>query len=106
MRSEAEIMMDFEKAKEQCARLRQIAGNMNNVADDELGGAVSKIRADWTGENSDAYTQKADKEKIKITKTAQDLLRVADTIEKMAARIMQAELEAIRIANTFSHGKA
>jgi WXG100 family type VII secretion target len=98
MKSEHEIYMDFQKAKEQAARLRQIASNMNNVADDELGGAVTKIRSDWTGENSEAYIQEADKEKQKINKTAQDLRRVAETIETIAARIMEAELAAIRIA--------
>ena len=55
MKSEHEIYMDFQKAKDQANRLRQIASNMNNVADDELGGAVTKIRSDWTGENSEAY---------------------------------------------------
>ena len=98
MKSEHEIYMDFQKAKDQANRLRQIASNMNNVADDELGGAVTKIRSDWTGENSEAYVQKADKEKQKINKTAQDLRRVAETIETIAARIMEAELAAIRIA--------
>ena len=99
MKSEHEIYMDFQKAQDQANRLRQIASNMDNVADDELQGAITKVRSDWTGENSDGYTQKADKEKAKISKTAIDVKKVAETIEQIAARIMQAELDAIRIAS-------
>ncbi|WP_026517599.1 hypothetical protein [Butyrivibrio sp. MC2021] len=99
MKTEAQIYMDFKRAQAQADRLRQIASNMDNVAEDEMAGAISKVRSDWTGENADTYTSKADKEKTKVIKTAADVRRVADTIEAMAARIMQAELDAIRIAS-------
>ncbi|MDC7292480.1 MULTISPECIES: hypothetical protein [unclassified Butyrivibrio] len=99
MKTEAQIYMDFQKAKEQSSRLRQIASNLDNVADDEVQGAVTKIGADWTGENSDNYTGKAGNEKVKINTTAANVKKVADVIEAIAARIMQAELAAIRIAS-------
>lgn len=99
MKTEAQIYMDFQKAKDQANRLRQIASQVDNVADDEVQGAITKITSDWTGENSDTYNGKAGKEKGKLNKTSSDVKRVADTIEAIAARIMQAELAAIRIAS-------
>ncbi len=98
MKTAYEIYMDFRKAKAQADRLRSIAKNMNSLADEGVGGSLSSIRSNWTGENADAFLGKGEAIKNKISLTAADINKVADAIMKIAERTRDAELAAIAIA--------
>ena len=98
MRTEYEIRMDFNKAMAQVGKLNAIASRLGNLADDDLYSSLNNIERNWDGENSEAFLEKGHKAKDKINRTAEKVKKVADTIETIAKRTMEAELAAIRIA--------
>lgn len=98
MKSEYQVWMDFRKAEAQAQRLRAVAMNMNNLADWRMRGALDSVRSNWEGENSEAFLAKGEILKGKIEGTGDDLRKIADTVEKIAQRTRDAELNAIRIA--------
>ena len=98
MRTEYEIRMDFNRAMAQVERLNGIANSLKALADEDLNASLTNIRSNWEGENAEAFLEKGQKAKQKVSTTASKITRVAATIKSIAERTMQAELAAIRIA--------
>ena len=100
MKSEYEIYMDFYSAMDQVAKLRTISSDVESIGTDDIGGSITSIQASWTGENSESYIAKSEMVKEKVITTGGDIGKVADTIQAIAERIRDAELEALRIAES------
>ena len=100
MKSEYEIYMDFNNAMDQVGKLRKISGEVVGIGNDDIGGTIDNIETNWTGENSEAYVSKSKIVKGKVVSTGGDIGKVADTLEAIATRIRDAELEALRIAES------
>ena len=100
MKSEYEIYMDFNNAMEQVSNLRKISSEVTGIGNDDIGGTLTSIETNWTGENSEAYVAKGNTVKTKVVGTGGDIGKVADTIQAIATRIRDAELEALRIAES------
>ncbi len=100
MKSEYEIYMDFNNAMNQVSNLRKISGAVSDIGNNEIEGAIQSVQSNWTGENSDAYVAKSKTVKGKVVETGNDIGKVANTIEAIATRIRDAELEALRIAES------
>ena len=100
MRTEYEIYMDFRKANEQVRLLRAIANRMNSLANEDLDKTLGSIRSDWTGDNAEKFDKKGKTVKGKINATAGTIITIANTIESIARRTYDTEIEAIRIAGT------
>ena len=100
MKTEYEIYMDFKLAMEQVNKLRTISGEVKSIGSEEIGGTISSVETNWTGENSSSYVTKSKKVETKVVNTGGDLGKVAETIEAIAERIRNAELEALRIAQS------
>ena len=98
MKSRDEILMDFDRAMEQVERLHNIAKDMRTVAEEEVGATLTKIQADWTGDNADAFLVKGKKHQDKINGDASKLDHVANKMQEIATIIKNAELAAISIA--------
>lgn len=98
MKTEYQINMDFQKAEAQVAELKQLASQLSAVADEDLNRTLGNIAASWEGENAEAFIEKGNLLKQKITKTAGELLSAAGALHSIAENIKNAELDAIRIA--------
>jgi len=59
---------------------------------------IASIRANWSGENADAYIQKCNAVNDKIQNTIKDLTNSASTLRTIAKRTYDAEMENYRIA--------
>ena len=100
MKTEYEIYMDFRRAREQANELRVIANRMEHLSDAELGGTLRSIQQNWSGENAQKFNGKGVTLQRKINVTAADLRKVAATIDSIATRTYNNELNAVRIAKT------
>ena len=98
MKSEYQINMDFQKAEAQVSELRSLANQMRDIANEELNRTLNNINANWDGENSEAFLAKGRMLKSRISNTATDIDRIADSIHAIAENTKRAELEAVRIA--------
>lgn len=95
-----QIQMDFTNAIRQADSLAQTANELRNTASRDFQDCISEISHNWTGSNSTAYISKCRSLQEKISKTADKLDRTADTIKKIARNIYDAEMNALRIAQT------
>ncbi len=98
MKTEYEIYMDFRRAMDQANRLKTIANNMSNLANDSMMSSLNAIRSSWSGENAEAFLNKGQSIQNRIELTAGDLYKVANAIITIAERTRDAELAAIAIA--------
>lgn len=98
MASEYTIKMNFKKAKEQAAKLDEIAEEMGNLSSRDFSQTMQTVRNNWKGENADSYVLRGDRLEKKMTNTANSLHTVASEIRTIAERIYEAEMKALRIA--------
>jgi len=95
-----EIRMNFRVANEMADRLQALAARLGNIANDQFYGTLRGISNNWKGENAEAYTRKGERLRGKMTGTANDLNKAADTIRTIARNTYNAEMRAWRIAQT------
>lgn len=93
-RSLRAIEMDFEKAKRQASDLEEVARNLKNLSEKQLGETLSQLAQNWTGDNSVKYIGKGEILQGNIVSTADSIQEVADAIREIAEVIYEAEMEA------------
>ena len=98
MRTEIEIYMDFNKVEKLIEKLRQIATSMDKLSEDGMGASLTELRRNWKGDNANTFTSKGEAVKTGLDRTVADIRNTADSLEKMAMRLRDAEIENIRIA--------
>lgn len=101
--SRASIEFDFKKACQQAGRFEELANELQNLSSSRFGGTMQNLAAGWKGENATAYLRKGTQLQTEMTGTSRDLQNAASGIRAIARRIYDAEMEALRIAETRNH---
>lgn len=92
------IEITFGNALTQANQLEACADDMMRVANGSIGGIKSELGAAWQGDSANAYIAKMDLTAENITKTANKLYEIAETIRKVARIFRDTELKAIELA--------
>ncbi|MBQ0028685.1 MAG: hypothetical protein KBS96_08810 [Lachnospiraceae bacterium] len=100
MATRASIEMDFNLAKNQAARLEELADRLRGLSDNRFGGTLNNISSNWKGENASAYLSKGSKLQNKMDRSSSELYQIASDIRLMAKRIYDAEMANLLIAET------
>lgn len=98
MKSEHEIYLNFRKANNLVSELRSIARDTRRMASGEFQGALNQADRAWNGENSEEFLRKGLKIKSNLQTMADDVDKIANTIEQIADNTYRAEMRAVRIA--------
>lgn len=96
--SEHAIKINFQKARQQAAKLDEIADTLKNLSEHEFADTMQTIRNNWRGENADIYINKGFNLQGNMTQTANSFHAIASEIRTIAQRIYDAEMNALRIA--------
>lgn len=100
MATQREIQIDFEQAKRQARRIDEIADYLSELSRRQLENSFQSLSRSWKGENASAYLAKGTGLQEDIDGTANDLHKIALDIRTVAKRIYDAEMTALRIAET------
>lgn len=103
MISEHEIKINFQLAKQQAARLDEIADNMTGISNNEFGDTLQQISVNWKGDNSVLYLKKGNRLQDDMTSTAKSLKAIASEIRSIAERIYRTEMKNLEIARRRDH---
>ncbi|MBE5932626.1 MAG: WXG100 family type VII secretion target [Lachnospiraceae bacterium] len=95
--SEYTINFNYNQAIQKAAEIESVTKDLD-AAINELNSAISTLKGNWEGMNSQAFVAKCIKEREKIQDTRDDVKKTADAIRKIAAEIKEAELRALAIA--------
>ena len=98
MSSRSEIRFNFRQALAQASELDGVADRLERLADKTMEGSMQTLSGAWKGQNATAFLRKEDTLKKEIRKTPTEIHNVADDIRRIAKRIYDAEMEALRIA--------
>lgn len=101
----ANIELDFKVAKQQADRLEQLAIELERLSSNKFEGTISDLSACWTGDNANAYMQKAYRLESDMKNTANDMKKTANQIRKTAKKIYDAEMYAKKIAEKRIYGR-
>ncbi|MBS6645295.1 MAG: hypothetical protein KH366_17085 [Clostridiaceae bacterium] len=99
MSSRSEIRFNFRTAIKQAERLETSADQLKKLANASLETSLDTLSESWKGENAGAYIRKGVMLQKDIAATSEELNRVAADIRRIAKRIYDAEMEALRIAS-------
>lgn len=99
------IEMNFRQAKQQAARLENLASRLENLAKREMEETLQRLSGCWRGKGADAYMQKGHRLSEDILQTAGDLQRTAQTIRTTAKRTYDAEMRARELAEKRTYGE-
>ena len=99
MSSLSEIYFNYNKAIEQANKLDGVAQQLRKASDESMENILTTVNSAWRSDSSPQYIKKGQKVKGDIRTTAGNLTNIASTIRTIAERVLQAELEAWRIAN-------
>lgn len=92
------IQLNYTQAMEQAEQLSKVAGEMKDLAEEEVTKLITDLGSCWEGENAAAYIAKVDILKRNLKKTSEDIEKTATTIRDMATNIYNAEMEAEKVA--------
>ena len=97
IKSSAQIVMDFNKARNQAGKLDEAARSIRRESKRFMQCRADVVSA-WTGDNATKFASKMGLVSEDLDKIASSLERAADTIRKNAKTIYDADMEARRIA--------
>ncbi|MDO4647772.1 MAG: hypothetical protein Q4B26_03905 [Eubacteriales bacterium] len=98
--SASEIQLNYARAIEQAETLTEIAQNMRNKAGQDLEECLADIAGIWKSENAAAYFKKGEIIKEEILQNANQIEKAAEMIRQIAAKMRDAELAALKTAET------
>lgn len=99
MSSRSEIRFNFRQALNQADKLDAVADRLGNISKNSMEQSMQGLAAAWKGENAAAFLKKEDILKRDIKETAANIRDIADDIRRIAKRVYDAEMEALRIAS-------
>lgn len=99
MASLSEIYFNYNQAIEQAKQLDEVAGRLTNAAGKDMEDLLNDINSAWKSDSAPQYIKKGQKVEDDMRTTAGNLKNIAAAIRTIAKRILDAELEAWRIAN-------
>ncbi|WP_455713956.1 WXG100 family type VII secretion target [Anaerosporobacter sp.] len=96
--SEASIMMDFKKAKQQADSIDAIADRLSNLSCTSFDDTMKTLSSDWKGDSASTYLNKCLTLQGALDDTVTSIRTTADTIREIARRVYEAELKNLEIA--------
>ncbi len=100
MSSRSEIRFNFKQALAQADRLDDVADKLDRLSKDTMENSMQTLASAWSGDNATAFLRKEDILKGDIKSTASSVHDIADDIRRIARRVYEAEMEALRIAKS------
>ena len=97
MSSRSEIRFNFNQALAQASELDSLADRLEQL-ENKTENSMQTLSAAWKGQNATAFLRKEDTIKKEVRKTAAEIHSIADDIRRIARRIYEAEMAALRIA--------
>lgn len=98
------INMEFNKAKKQAEKLEEIARELDQTANNQMGNALAGINSAWKSDTAGAYLRKGEKVQEELRSRAKELRKVASTIKQIAQNTYDAEMTAYKIAQERNFG--
>jgi len=95
----SEIYFNYNKAIQQANQLDDIARRLSTMAERNMESILNNVSRAWKSDSTPQYVKKGQKVKGDMNTTVRNLRNIAAAIRKIAKRILEAELEAWRIAN-------
>ncbi len=102
MKSNSQILMDFNNAKRQAARLEDAARSIRRESG-RMSDCRNDVSAAWSGDNASKFIAKMGIVSEDLEKIASSLEKTAEVIRKNAKTMYDAEMEAKRIAEERTH---
>ena len=99
MASLSEIYFNYNQAMEQAKQLDEIAVRLTNAANKDMEDLLNDVNSAWKSDSAAQYIRKGRKVGDDMRTTSGNLKNIAAAIRTIAKRILEAELEAWRIAN-------
>lgn len=99
MSSLSEIYFNYNQAIAQAKQLDQVASSLSKASSHNLNEIMNTVSRSWKSDSSPQYIKKGEKIGGDMQTTAGNLRNIASAIRSIAQRVMNAELEAWRIAN-------
>lgn len=97
MKSSAEIRFDFQNARLQADRLDDLADRLERQVADQMTEGARQLHAAWTGDSASRFIAKHDELQQQVRQNIRDLRSIAEEIRRIAKRVYDAEMEALRI---------
>lgn len=99
MSSLSEIYFNYDKAIAQANQLDSVAKKLKYAADNNMESILSEVSRAWKSDSAPQYIKKGQKVETDLRTSAKNLNQIAAAIRTIAQRVLEAELEAWRIAN-------
>lgn len=100
MASKHEIKVNFQLAKQQAARLEEIADSIDGIGNGDFAETLQQISKSWRGENARMYLEKGNQLQSDMSGSAKTLRQIASEIRTKAERIYWAEMKSIETAKS------
>lgn len=98
MKTQESIRIDFSNAMKQASAVDSCADELRKVSK-QLQEALNELESGWKGEAASIYLGKCETLTSKISKSANDLSRISDTISKTAKVYYETEKAALAVVN-------
>jgi uncharacterized protein YukE len=92
------IRIEFEKVKAQADRLDEIARDLKQTADNQLGNVLSGVENAWKSDSATGYLKKGKQVQEQLTKRANEVEKAATAMRTIAKNIYDAEMRAYQLA--------
>lgn len=103
MKTRAQINMNYREAMQQARDLDTLAGRIRSTANQKVEESMQLLSSGWKGNNATEFLRKYSELKSQILESAEELRSIADDIRTAARIIYNAEMEALRIAQSKSN---
>ncbi|MBR3165723.1 MAG: WXG100 family type VII secretion target [Lachnospiraceae bacterium] len=103
MKTRAQINMNYREAMQQARDLDTLAGRIRSTANQKVEESMQLLSSGWKGNNATEFLRKYSELKRQILESAEELRSIADDIRTAARIIYNAEMEALRIAQSKSN---
>lgn len=97
MKSRRDIEMNFTRAVSQAQELEQISKELSEIATAHMAGALEMLSINWKGDNANAFKDKGKILTDEMLDTADDIIKVANSIQSTAKLIYNAERTAMQL---------
>lgn len=97
MKSRRDIEMNFTRAVSQAQELEQISKELSEIATAHMAGALEMLAINWKGDNANAFKDKGKILTDEMLDTADDIIKVANSIQSTAKLIYNAERTAMQL---------
>ncbi|HAL58447.1 MAG: hypothetical protein E7239_05280 [Sarcina sp.] len=100
MKTAGQISMNYREAIQQARDLDTLADKVRSTANDKVEQSMQVLSSGWKGNNASEFLRKYGQLKQQILDSAKELNAIADDIRRTAKIVYDAEMAALRIAQT------